>query len=186
MESQLIVCVDGLIGAGKSTLLKRISKNYSCFPEPLSEWNLLPKLYENPKEFGLAFEIQVLISQFKQKHEFPNTLVFVERCPWTTYHIFNPLILTEEEICFFDLLYKRYAYKVDYFIYLDIEPSKAFERIQKRSATDQKISLDYLNKLYDQYKSKLLSLPNVLCVIDANKSQEEIEHQVMQAVKTLV
>ena len=66
--------------------------------------------------------------------------------------------------------------------YFYMKPSKAFERIQDRSLTDSKMTLNYMEKLHKHYISELLNLLNILGVINANKYQEDIEHKVIQAI----
>lgn len=155
--SPFIVCIDGIIGAGKSSLLHALASDYACFPEPLSEWNLLSSLYDDPQVYGLPFQLQVLISQFKQRQQFPNQLVLVERCPWTSRHVFAPLLLDREDLDLYDRAYRRLAYPVHHFIYLDIDPLEAFRRIRLRSPLDNRISLDYLQRLEERYASELTS-----------------------------
>lgn len=155
--SPFIVCIDGIIGAGKSSLLHALASDYACFPEPLSEWNLLSSLYDDPQVYGLPFQLQVLISQFKQRQQFPNQLVLVERCPWTSRHVFAPLLLDREDLDLYDRAYRRLAYPVHHFIYLDIDPLEAFRRIRLRSPLDNRISLDYLQRLEERYTSELTS-----------------------------
>lgn len=167
-----IICIDGIIGAGKSSLLQRLASDYPCFPEPLSEWNLLSSLYENPKLYALPFQLQVLISQFKQRQGFPDTVVLVERCPWTSRHVFAPLLLNPQEFEIYDSVYQRLAYPVHHFIYLAMDPSTAFQRIQSRSRVDRRIRLDYLQQIHERYASELIS--NVT-VVDAHLPLDIIE-----------
>lgn len=181
--SPFIICVDGIIGAGKSSLMHRLAPDYNCFPEPLSEWNLLSSLYENPKAYGLPFQLQVLISQFKQRQQFPDSLILVERCPWTSRFVFAPLLLNEEELAVYDQVYQRLSYKIDHFIYLDIDPLEAFRRIRHRSRIDSQISLDYLKRLYDRYASELTS--NVT-VVDAHQQLDSLESHCRKLLTTKI
>lgn len=167
-----IVCIDGLIGAGKSTLMKRLAADYKCFPEPLEEWTLLPFIYKDKARYGTAFQFQVLLSQFNQKQKFSDkdALIIVERCPWTSRNIFAPIAMDHSDETFhtYDKLFRTLAYEVDYFIYLEVDPVDAFDRIQNRSPIDRLIPLDYLRCLHDSYRNKLLSIwPNAFVVKDA-------------------
>lgn len=172
----VIICIDGIPGAGKTTLLNRLSHRYSCFPEPISEWKLLPLFYENPTKYAFFFHLEILLSQFNQKLTFPDSgVVIVERCPWTSRHIFAPLLLNENELSIYNQIYQISKYKVHYFIFLEIEPKLALERIYKRSISDYKISLEYLEKLNNQYSKNLkMDYANV-CLVDANKSTNSVE-----------
>lgn len=176
--SPFVVCIDGLIGAGKSTLIKRLADSYKCFPEPVEEWTLLPFLYKNLTRYGPAFQFQVLLSQFNQKQSFWNTdgLILVERCPWTSRNVFAPLILDDETLRTYDKLYRTLGFEVDFFVYLDVDPIDAFDRIRNRSPVDSLISLDYLRSLYDSYASNLLTgRSNVFVVKDASPDAVERE-----------
>lgn len=172
----VIICIDGIPGAGKTTLLNRLSHRYPCFPEPISEWKLLPLFYENPAKYAFSFHLEILLSQFKQNLKFPDSgVVLVERCPWTSRHIFAPLLLNENELLLYNQVYQNLKYKVNYFIFLEIEPKLALQRIHKRSISDDKISLEYLEKLNNQYSKNLkMDYANV-CLIDANKSTNSVE-----------
>lgn len=174
--SPFIVCIDGLIGAGKSTLMKRLADSYKCFPEPVEEWTLLPFLYQNLTRYGPAFQFQVLLSQFNQKRFFSNSLILVERCPWTSRYVFAPLLLDAETLCTYDKLYRTLSFDVDCFIYLDVDPIDAFHRIRNRSPVDSLISLDYLHRLHESYASNLLmGRSDVFVVNDASPDVVERE-----------
>lgn len=179
--SQFIVCIDGLMGAGKSSLMQRLAADYNCFPEPLSEWTLLSSLYQNPEKYGFAFQLQVLISQFQQYQHFPKGFTIVERCPWTSRHIFAPLLLNQLELEIYDQVYQCLHYKVDTFIYLDLEPTEAFERICTRSAVDRQISLTHLKNVYNAYKK----LKPDAYVVKANRSLEDVERDVRTLIDVL-
>lgn len=174
--SPFIVCIDGLIGAGKSTLMERLSKDYKCFPEPVKEWSLLPFLYTDLATYGPIFQFQVLISQFIQKQSFPDddSLILVERCPWTSRNIFAPLVLDYNVLSTYDKFYKSLSYEVNLFIYLDVDPETAFQRIRNRSFVDNLISSYYLRRLYDSYKRNLLvGKSNVVVVNESSPDQVE-------------
>lgn len=180
-----IVCIDGLIGAGKSTLIHRLSNRFHCYPEPIAEWNLLSHFYETPKVYKFPFQLQVLISQFKQRQSFANDLVLVERCPWTSRHIFAPLLLDEWELKLYDQIYQKFTYSVDYFIYLEVDPLVALRRIRARSTPDRNIPSSYLRELLDRYTSEMkMSLSNVY-VVDAEKEIHEIESDIIKIISLI-
>ena len=173
-----IVSIDGLIGSGKSTLISGLAMaGFNVFPEPVSEWKLLEKYYENPKLYGFAFEMEVLLSQFCQRMQFPDEgLVVVERCPESTCKVFVPMVpLVNEDLAAFLSTYERLAYQVDCFVYLKVDPTVAHQRIQDRSDVDKKISLAYLERLYKQYDN-LQPRINV----NANRSKEEVLRHVIK------
>lgn len=172
-----IVCIDGIVGAGKSTLMEKLAKDYICYPEPLTEWTLLPLLYTNQQVYGPPFQFQVLLSQFKQLQTFPtNGTILVERCPWTSRHIFAPLMLDDECLKTYDRFYQTLAYDVDCFIYLELDPYSAFNRLMEKS--DSKITLGYLCDLHKTYSFKLLTGSTTVFVVDASLSEDNIEQEV--------
>lgn len=178
-----IFCIDGLIGAGKSSLMQQLTPYYHCFPEPLETWTLLTPFYQNPTEHGYAFQVQVSLSQYIQKLAFSSQhITLVERCPWTSRYIFAPLILDSDTLHAYDQLYKQLGYKVDYFIYLEIDPALAFQRIQKRfKEYDEYISLDYLVRLHRQYTTQLKPNLNVFTV-DAERPLDQVVSDVLKII----
>lgn len=185
--ASVIICIDGIPGAGKTTLLNQLSRRYFCFAEPISEWHLMPLFYENSSKYAFHFHLEILLSKFKQSLKFPNSgVVLVERCPWSSRHIFAPLLLKKKELDIFDAVYEILKYEVHHFIYLETQPKLALERIQKRSNSDSKISLDYLEKLNDQYyKNFKINNENVYFV-DANKSINTVESDVILKIEAFL
>lgn len=182
--SRFILCIDGIIGAGKSTLMQCLACRFPCFPEPVSEWTLLASFYQNPSFFALPLQLQILLSQFQQSQRFPEEgLVLVERCPWTSRHVFCPLILTESELCLYADVYQRLTYPVDAFLYLDLEPEIAFQRLQQRTTMDRTIPLTYLQKLQARYTSVLKEV-NVWTV-DANRPLDVVEQDVLTKIASI-
>lgn len=86
----------------------------------------------------------------------------------------------------YDQVYRRLTYSVDYFIYLDIEPSVAFERIRNRSVVDSQISLDYLTQLHHRYTTHLLGDPSLrVFVVDAHQPIEHVERDVLTLIASI-
>jgi len=83
---------------------------------------------------------------------------------------------------FFELL----SYEVDYFIYLDVEPELALERIKSRDCYgESNITLDYLETLRKQYENQSVQIRNVFCV-DANLDIESVERKVRSILKLII
>lgn len=180
--SPFILCIDGTIGAGKSTLMHRLASRYTCFPEPVTEWTLLSSCYENPTLYGFPFQLQVLLSQYQQHQRFPEGLVLVERSSWTSRYVFAPLILTDSELALFDGVYQRLTYPVDAFIYLELPPEVAFQRLQHRSQMDRQIPFLYLKRLQDRYTSELKQGRSNVWTVDANQPLEAVEQDVLTKI----
>ena len=182
----LVVCIDGIIGAGKSTLMEKLAARYPSFPEPVSEWYMLENFYKDGKVYGLPFQLEVLLSQFRQSRRFPTEgLVVVERCPETSFRVFAPLVLQErEDLLIYELAWKKFNYPVDCFIYLDVDPKVAFRRIRNRSEVDATISLEYLKRLREQYLLVDFSTPPI--IVDAERSLAEVEKEVIDIIDSFV
>ena len=62
-----VISIEGNIGAGKSTLISYL--NLLTIKEPVDEWlniggqNLLQKYYEDPKRWGLTFQLNAIHSR---------------------------------------------------------------------------------------------------------------------------
>ena len=73
---------------------------------------------------------------------------------------------------------------MDYYIYLDVEPEVALERIKTRDRYgENNITLDYLKSLREQYEKSLEQTLNVFSV-DANLDSEIVEERVRSILKT--
>lgn len=131
--------------------------------------------------------MEILLSQFKQKLKFPDCGgVLVERCPWTSRHIFAPLLLNEHELNLYNKIYQHLKYNVQYIIYLDIQPKLALQRIHERSVVDGKISLEYLQDLNDQYSKNLKTGWANVYSVDANKSTNSVELDVILKIEAFL
>ncbi|XP_035233967.1 deoxyadenosine kinase-like [Stegodyphus dumicola] len=184
---QMIVCIDGLIGAGKSSIMKRLKSNYPCFEEPIEKFTLLSHFYDEPQKYQKAFQFQVLLSQFDQKEKFKDIpgLIIVERCPWTSRHVFSELIFDKPTMDIYDELYKSLTYDVDYYIYLQIDSLEAYKRIKLRNKSEERnITLEYLTKLENQYKKTLLKEKNVY-LVDAHRSINETVKDIRKILQSL-
>lgn len=183
--------IDGNIGSGKSSVLKILEKNFTCFPEPVKEWTMFGKFYENPELYGFPFQYQILLSQIKQLdmiNTFGNEAVcFMERCPWTSYNIFLDMlckkkILDSEEIKVFNKLYSKLSYNIQKLFFLDVEPQLCFNRMVNRDRYEERIiSLEYLKDVNNNYHNKLKSAPFEVVRINVgvNKTLEEIVSEII-------
>lgn len=188
-----VICIDGIIGVGKSTLIENLSSIYKTFSEPLEEWTLLEDFYKNPKKFGAAFQLQVLFSQFNQSKLYKNfDVVIIERCSYTSKHVFSKMLIEDgiidsvEWSIVYDGFFKDLAFSPDVYIYLEISPEIALERIKMRSRNcETTITLKYLKSLEKSYKSFINTLDKVF-IIDAFQSKEEIFKQAVEIIKQIV
>lgn len=137
----------------------------------------------------MALQFQILFSQFKQykeNFEKENSLIFVERCPWTAKNVFAPLFFSDES-CYtcFEKIYDTLSYDVDYFIYLKVPAEIAFERIleRNREGESESITLDYLRILEQRFEDKMNELRSKVFTIDGTKSEDKVLRQVISILK---
>lgn len=179
------ISIGGSIGCGKSTILDRLKKDgYAVFFEPLDEWKHLPKFYENKERWSFTFQMEVLNSFQKLKHEGEQCVV-CERSPWESYHIFSKMLLengcmTPGEFELFERLYDKLAWKPDLFIYLRTTPETCQERIRKRERPcETSIDIEYLKRLHEKYEA--LYARGIVCV-DANRTVDEVYKDVVTII----
>ncbi|KMQ81967.1 thymidine kinase [Lasius niger] len=182
---QIKICIDGIIGVGKSTLVRKLAKDYTCFEEPVDRWTLLPYFYRDPEKYGVALQLQILLTQFDQLQIFKNIndVIIVERCPWTSKNVFGSLAIPDKFKKVYDELYNSLAYDIDFVIYLRMDPKEAHRRIRERG--DESISYDYLVKLHEKYES-LYSEREGVHVVDASQSRENIEDSVRRIIESII
>lgn len=166
----MLYILDGNIGAGKTTLIRKLSKYYTCVEEPVHEWSLLSKFYDNKKKYALPFFIQILASYHKLFSQLPKTssTVIVERSPFISREIFIPILRRYN--CWSDYddrvykdLYERFNVPLhDKLLYLSVPPKMCEERILQRNRPGEKIDMDYLIELDTQYNSSVLTMKNTV------------------------
>lgn len=184
-KQPFVICVDGIIGVGKSTLIKSLSEKYKTFSEPLSDWTLLEDFYQNPKKFAGALQLQILFSQFNQAKLYKDfDVVIIERCSYTSKYVFSKMLVDDgiitssEWSVVYDNFFKDLSFYPDVYIYLDVSPEIALERIKNRSREcETSITLDYLKSLENSYQNFIKTLDRVY-IIDALQSKKQIVEDV--------
>lgn len=184
----MIYCIEGNIGAGKSTLIKLFETRYTCYEEPINEWTLLDRFYEDPHKFAFPFQYQVLLSQYNQYRIIKNESkdVFIERCAWSSRNIFIELMKknnfwNDNDTKYYDNLYNSFEQGfINTLFFLDVSPEECLKRIKIRNRTcETDISLKYLIDLDKQYRKSLQNFPARVVFIDvANKTPEEIRDEI--------
>lgn len=188
-RENIVAVIEGNIGAGKSTLLQSLRRDYKCFEEPVSEWNLLEDFYKAPEVFAFPFQMQVLISQYnqqKQIYKLPqnNDVIFIERSPWVSRNIFIKNmeldgIWNENHSKSYDEFYNTFDTKIRIMFYLDITPEQCFERIKKRNRlAEDNIPIDYLRGLDNLYKDMIRRAEFPIVILDATKSTQDLVNDI--------
>ena len=147
------ISIEGSIGCGKSTLLSRLQHEtrLPVFLEPIQNWTLLTKFYENTERRSFAFNLEVLLSMSQWKDN--KYVAFYERSPLSCRRVFTELAyknkqLTKEELDIFDVLYKTYAWDQDIIIYIKTDPDVCYDRMKARNRNcEETVSLQYLKDL---------------------------------------
>lgn len=187
-----IITIDGIIGSGKSSLITELNEDFTCFQEPVHEWSLLQNFYDDMHSYSTPFQFQVLFSFHKMHSGFKNVKdkVIIERCPWSSKHIFTDMLLENGHIelneyelyCNF---YDKLAFNTDLYIYLKVDTNVAFQRILNRNrAEERSLKFEYLEILNDKYNNSVQDIQN-LCVIDANKPLNEVKTDIINIIKNL-
>ena len=186
------IVIDGIIGCGKSSLITELNNDFTCFQEPVNEWSLLADFYTNQSKFSAPFQYQVLFSFHKLYSSIKNVQdkVVLERCPWSSKHIFTSMLIEEGHITpteefVYNSFYDKVAFKTNLFIYLKVDTNVAYQRILNRDRPAERgIKLSYLEKLNNKYEKEMITLKNVR-IVDANKSIKEVKLDVINILKSI-
>jgi len=189
------ICIEGNVGGGKSTLLRKINEKtrLPIFLEPVDEWaQWLSLFYEDPKRWGLTFNLNVLMSFNNWKNV--SCTALYERSPLACKSVFTALqfkngYMTEAEHDLFLKIYEKLAWKQDIIIYLRSDPTICFERMQKRGRScESAVSLDYLEKIH-QYHELMMEEANKLGIqvfaVDANQDEDAVLRDVLNIINKL-
>ncbi|XP_053379550.1 thymidine kinase 2, mitochondrial-like [Mercenaria mercenaria] len=178
--NKITVCVEGNIGCGKTTFLKQFQKFDKLVEtngEPVQRWrdfggqNPLAHLYADPARWALSFQSLVLLTLL-ERHTQPQVkpVRMLERSIYSARYCFTEnlkqggllsdieyIILTQ----WFDYVTSRNDVTVDLVVYLRTSPELCYERIKARNRyEEQKVSMDYLQKLHDLHEKWLLDTEN--------------------------
>lgn len=190
MPRSKVIAVEGNIGVGKSSVLTHLSNSYKCLHEPVEEWTLLDRFYNDSKKYAVPLQFQILVSQFRQFQNFKEYITIVERTPLTSKYVFGDLLLEDDPIWLpiYNEIHKYFTYPVDHFIYLNTSPTIAHQRIIKRERGSEKnITVDYLQQLHDKYTSFFSTLPEEkYTTIDASKPLTEVISKVTDAISRVL
>lgn len=190
------ISIEGSIGCGKTTLLSRIQNEtrLPVFLEPVTTWTLLDKFYENIERWAFTFNLEVLLSMSKWKHN--KYTAFYERSPLACRQIFVAMnfehnMLTKEELNIFDTLYKTYSWDQDIIIYIRTDPQVCYDRMKARNRNcEEKVSIQYLNDLHEKHESMMKYVsknkPGISTYsIDGNRDANAVYEDVMKLLNTL-
>ncbi|HZW60964.1 MAG TPA: deoxynucleoside kinase [Candidatus Babeliales bacterium] len=194
--------IEGNIGAGKSTFLKLLERHLPYITislEPLHNWqqqvygqSLLANFYQEPTRWAYTLETLAMICRVREhmQESTKTKCTIVERSIYSGHYCFakngyEQGFLTELEwqvyTGWFNFLIAGKCKPPQGFIYLNIDPAVAFERIKKRNRhAEKKITLKYLKQLHQRHEDFLIHKIDVLSelhevpvlVLDCNKEFE--------------
>lgn len=183
----MIVSVEGLIGAGKTTLLNHLElQGFKVLREPVEKWSFLEKFYKDIK-YSLPLQLQIMLT-FKEQEEQLNTndIVFVERSPDVSRHVFATMmhsegILTDDEFNAYSRVYDLLKpWKPDVYVYLECPIDLCISRQHSRDDA-YKLDIEYIENLKKQYEIFFKNTPRIS--IDSTKPVKQLVDDILEKIR---
>lgn len=191
------ICVEGNIASGKSTFLQYLKpkSNFQIHPEPLSLWqnvknvNLFDEFYSDPKKYGFAFQIYVLLTQIGRNFEPSNKPVQIyERSVGSSENCFikameqtkaidkTMRVVLEKYIEFLNTHFDNN--KPDLVIYIKTSPHILLERINSRGRSEERsIDEEYLLILHNLHEQWIRTIdPSKVFTINGDLMFDQLEN----------
>ena len=188
-----------------------LSEHVEVIPEPVSKWqnlhgsNLLKLMYEDPKRWSLMFQSYVHLTMVQQHTNIQSTkpIRMMERSLFSARYCFNENLyrngyLTDTEYAalteWFNFLIDcpKLSFQVDQIVYLRTDPEVAYERIQKRSRSEEtSVPFGYIKDLHELHEEWLIrqtkfKIPAPITIIDANQDLEVLTETYNEQGKQLL
>ena len=197
----MIISIEGNIGSGKSTLIKILKeklKNDDRFifiQEPVDEWlklvddkgeNILSKFYNDQEKYAFVFQILTYTTKMnlikKAISKNSSKIIITERSIYTDKEVFAKMLHDDNKIenvvyQIYEMIFKQFVDRgtdLDKIIYVCTDPSKCYERINKRNRDGEKtIPLEYLKRCGLYHYSWLTKInDNNILSLDGNNEFE--------------
>lgn len=176
--------IEGNIGAGKSTFLQLLAKHMpfvTISPEPLQNWqqqiygqSLLTNFYQEPQRWAYTLETLTMMSRVKEhcsEQKRPGFVV-LERSVYSGYYCFAYNSYTQKFMTdvewqahntWFNTLVPTSCKPPRGFIYLQVDPAVAYQRLKKRNRYAEKtVTLSYLEQIDQRHEELLIKKQNIL------------------------
>lgn len=195
----LVVAIEGLIGVGKTTLTDSLCEmfGFTAFKEPVEANPFLEDYYKDPHRWSYAMQVNLLWERFKMFQEANYRAMRGEVCV-ADRSIYGDMafgLVQKSDGYFVDKEFESYKRMhetlqpmipyPDLIIWLELLPSDAMERIQKRSrGCESGIQLEYLQHLNEAYQQVLRCLESKCKIVkvDARQSAYKVLCEVMQII----
>jgi deoxyadenosine kinase len=173
----LFIGIAGTIGAGKSTLAKSLGEHLGIdvYYEPVVDNEYLEDFYRSTKQYSFAMQIYLLNRRFQQHQEiiWRNRPAVQDR---TIYEdsVFAKMLadiglMDQRDYRTYLQLFRNmsnFMCKPNVIIYLDVDPERSFERVQKRSrGVETGITMEYLTALHREYESFVEDISKIVPLI---------------------
>lgn len=185
------IYVEANIGSGKSTLLNLLEEDYNTIKEPLDEWlkltdgkeNILDKFYKDADRWAYTFQMETFMSRIEsiKKNEIKGINI-IERSIYTDMNCFASLAHYNGHIQelewklynkWFNWLDNSFDVKADGYIYIRTDPQISYNRIAKRSRTEESsIPFKYLEQVHQKHQQWLNSTKTPVLILDGNQEFE--------------
>ena len=185
------IYVEANIGSGKSTLLNLLEEDYNTIKEPLDEWlkltdgkeNILDKFYKDADRWAYTFQMETFMSRIESiKNNEIKGINIIERSIYTDMNCFASLAHYNGHIQelewklynkWFNWLDNSFDVKADGYIYIRTDPQISYNRIAKRSRTEESsIPFKYLEQVHQKHQQWLNSTKTPVLILDGNQEFE--------------
>ena len=185
------IYVEANIGSGKTTFLNLLEEDYNTIKEPLDEWlkltdgeeNILDKFYKDADRWAYTFQMETFMSRIQSiKNNEIKGINIIERSIYTDMNCFASLAHYNGHIQelewklynkWFNWLDNSFDVKADGYIYIRTNPQISYNRIAKRSRTEESsIPFKYLEQVHQKHQQWLNSTKTPVLILDGNQEFE--------------
>jgi deoxyadenosine kinase len=175
--ARAFIGIAGIIGAGKTTLATALGEHLGLdvHYEPVADNEYLADFYRETKRYSFAMQIYLLNRRFQQHQE----IIWRGRGGVQDRTIYEDAIFArtlrdmdlmdprdyETYVSLFRNL-SNFMCRPNVIIYLDVTPANSLERIRQRDrGIESGITLEYLQRLYDNYEEFLHEISRLIPVL---------------------